>query len=255
MEIFQDLSDWMAHRRTFDPALSIGFVPTMGNLHIGHNSLFQKSEEDNDITVTSLFVNPTQFNQKEDFDTYPRTLEEDLGILESLNLDYCILPTEASMYPDNYRYRVEENDLSRVMEGVHRPGHFTGVLTIVLKLLNLVRPDNIYFGEKDYQQYRLIKGMAEAYFFHTKVVACPTIRETSGLALSSRNNRLKPDERVTADLYARIFHQKNKTCAEIQSELENAGITVEYIEEQEGRRFIVVVIGGVRLIDNYCFNS
>lgn len=250
MQIFQDLSNWMTHRSTFDSALNIGFVPTMGNLHKGHVSLLQKSKAENAISITSLFVNPTQFNQKEDFNTYPRTLAEDLEILENLGMDYCLLPTEEAMYKDNYRYKVEENDLSHLMEGAHRPGHFTGVLSVVLKLLNLVRPDKSYFGEKDYQQYLLIKNMAETFFLDTQIIACPTIREPSGLAYSSRNNRLSRDQRLKAEIFAGIFHQKKKNCFEIQSELEKESIQVEYILDYEDRRYGAVVIGGVRLIDN-----
>jgi pantoate--beta-alanine ligase len=251
MQIFHDLPSWQAHRATLDPAFKIGFVPTMGNLHQGHVSLFQKSKKDNDISIVSIFVNPTQFNQKEDFNTYPRTLEQDLAILEGLGMNYCLLPTEEAMYTDSYRYRIEEQGLSQLMEGQHRPGHFTGVLTVVMKLLQLVKPAKIYFGEKDYQQYLLIKDMAAAFFLDTQVIACPTIREASGLAFSSRNNRLNAEQRQTADVFASIFHQHEKSCASIQAELEKENILVEYIMDYEGRRFAAVVIGGVRLIDNY----
>jgi pantoate--beta-alanine ligase len=136
------------------------------------------------------------------------------------------------------------------MEGKHRPGHFTGVLTIVMKLLNLVRPQRAYFGEKDYQQYLLIRNMVAAFFMPVEIKACPTVREESGLAYSSRNNRLTASQRQDAEKFARIF-QQNKTCEQLIEELESQGLTVEYIEEFAERRFAAVVIGDIRLIDNH----
>ncbi|OEH46993.1 Pantothenate synthetase [Legionella parisiensis] len=161
----------------------------MGNLHAGHASLFLTSKKENDHTASSLFINPTQFNQAEDFKHYPRTLDADLKIMEDSGVDFCILPDEKSIYADGYNYQVHEHQLCQLMEGAHRPGHFNGVLTVVMKLLNLVKPHRAYFGEKDYQQYSLIHGMAKAFFMDTEIKACPTIREASGLAYSSRNNR------------------------------------------------------------------
>jgi pantoate--beta-alanine ligase len=136
------------------------------------------------------------------------------------------------------------------MEGTHRPGHFNGVLTIVMKLLNLTRPTRAYFGEKDYQQYLLIKGMAKALFMNVEIKSCPTIRESSGLAYSSRNNRLDAKQKELAEEFAQLFHQ-SKSCDLIAQEIESKGISVEYIEDYEGRRYAAVLIGDVRLIDNY----
>jgi pantoate--beta-alanine ligase len=195
-------------------------------------------------------VNPTQFNNAEDFSLYPRTLEDDLTLLEQLGVDYCLLPDEQSMYPDAYRYQIHEKELSQCMEGEFRPGHFNGMLTVVLKLLNLIQPQKAYFGEKDYQQYLLIKGMAEALFLPIEIIPCPTIREPSGLACSSRNNRLSPEQRAQADRFAQLFHQ-DKSLAEIEKELLASGFQIEYLKEWQQRRFIALQVGQVRLIDNY----
>ncbi|GGI89024.1 pantoate--beta-alanine ligase [Legionella impletisoli] len=250
MKLFYNLAEWQSFRRAILPEHQIGFVPTMGNLHAGHASLYQKSTSENDITVASLFINPTQFNQPDDFKLYPRTLEADLALLKDLNVDYCILPNEETMYSDGYRYQIHENKESLAMEGAHRPGHFTGVLTVVMKLLNLVKPHRAYFGEKDYQQYQLIKDMVAAFFMEIEILSCPTVRETSGLACSSRNNRLQPSHRELADQFAHIFHQPLPKQALIDR-LNKLGIEVEYLEENDNRRFVAVKIGSVRLIDNY----
>lgn len=229
--------------------VSLGFVPTMGNLHVGHISLIQKSQAENDKTVVSIFINPTQFNNPDDFLKYPKTLEADLKILQDLKVDYCFTPSNDTMYADNYQYRIQENTVSQNMEGSKRPGHFDGVLTIVLKLLHIIRPTRVYLGEKDFQQYQLIDGMVKAFFIPTEVVVCPTIREASGLAYSSRNNRLSPAQKEKAVRFATIFHLL-KSIPETQKLLEAEGIQVDYIAEQEGRRFIAVYIDDVRLIDN-----
>lgn len=250
MKIFDDINEWKNFRSHLSPDFTLGFVPTMGNLHAGHASLLSKSIHENNTTVSSLFINPTQFNRNEDFQHYPRTLEADLQYMEQIGVDYCILPNETAIYPDQYHYQVHETNLTRIMEGTHRPGHFTGVLTVVMKLLNLVRPTNAYFGEKDYQQYLLIKEMVQAFFMPIEIKSCPIIREDSGLACSSRNNRLSNEQKIKAKQFAKIFHQ-NKPCEMIRAELEKIGITVEYIEEFLNRRFIAVSIGDIRLIDNY----
>lgn len=253
MRIFNDLNEWMSFRNTLASDVTLGFAPTMGNLHAGHASLFAASQKENKHTVSSLFVNPTQFNQADDFKHYPRTLEADLSLMEAAGVNFCILPNEKEIYADHYNYQVQEHQLCQLMEGAHRPGHFNGVLTIVLKLLNLVQPTRAYFGEKDYQQYTLIREMVKAFFMNIDIRPCPIIRESSGLAYSSRNNRLTAEQRALADEFAALFQQKHKTCAQIHEELTAKGIAVEYIEEHEGRRFIAVRIGDIRLIDNYLF--
>ncbi|HAZ7572403.1 pantoate--beta-alanine ligase [Legionella sp. PATHC032] len=250
MQIFHNLNEWIRFRNTLSPDLYLGFAPTMGNLHSGHASLFLASSKENHYTVSSLFVNPTQFNNPDDYTHYPRTLDADLELMTQNGVDFCILPNENEIYADGYAYQVQENQLGQLMEGKHRPGHFNGVLTIVMKLFNLVKPTRAYFGEKDYQQLLLIQGMVKALFMDIEIKSCPTVREKSGLACSSRNNRLNPSQREIADEFAKIFHQ-NKSPAMISKELEALGITVEYIEEFQGRRFAAVKIGDIRLIDNY----
>ncbi|AMP88783.1 pantoate--beta-alanine ligase [Legionella pneumophila] len=250
MQIFHNLNEWIRFRNTLSPDLSLGFAPTMGNLHAGHASLFLASSKENHYTASSLFVNPTQFNNPDDYTHYPRTLDADLELMTQNGVDFCILPNEDEIYADGYTYQVQESQLGQLMEGKHRPGHFNGVLTIVMKLFNLVKPNRAYFGEKDYQQLLLIQGMVRALFMNIEIKSCPTVREKSGLACSSRNNRLTLNQREIADKFAKIFHQ-NKSSAMITKELEALGITVEYIEEFQGRRFAAVKIGDIRLIDNY----
>lgn len=250
MNIISSLTTWRDIRSAFDSKETLGFVPTMGNLHAGHASLYKRSICENDYTIASLFINPTQFNQQDDFINYPKTLEADLDMLGHLGVDYCILPDEASMYPEGYRFQVQETVQSLMMEGTHRPGHFTGVLTVVMKLLNLVKPHRAYFGEKDYQQYQLIRDMVDAFFMGIEIIPCPTIREESGLAFSSRNNRLMPEQRQLANAFAQCFHQP-LSSDEITKQLQAMGIEVDYIEENDTRRFAAVKIGDIRLIDNY----
>lgn len=253
MKIYNNMSEWQRARQAFPTDCSIGFVPTMGNLHQGHASLFTTSIQENDCTVASVFINPTQFNQQSDFTNYPRTLDDDLDLLAKTGVNHCLLPDEQAIYPDDYRYQIDETRYSNQMEGLHRPGHFKGVLTVVMKLLNLTKPHRAYFGEKDYMQLQLIRDMVSAFFMDIEIKGCPTIRETSGLACSSRNRRLSPDAREMADQFAKIFHQAIP-CAQIRQELESIGVAVEYIEEHMDRRFAAVNIGGVRLIDNILKN-
>jgi pantoate--beta-alanine ligase len=254
MQIFHNLDEWISFRKCLSSELTLGFAPTMGNLHAGHASLFLASQKENHHTVSSLFINPTQFNQAEDFKHYPRTLASDLKIMKDSGVDFCILPDEKSMYADEYNYQIHEQQLCQLMEGKQRPGHFNGVLTIVMKLLNLTKPHKAYFGEKDYQQYLLIHGMAKAFFMDIEINVCPTVREPSGLAYSSRNNRLNKEQKKLAEEFATLFQQKNLSCEQIQEQLNQKGIMVEYIEEHQGRRFAAVLIDNIRLIDNYVLN-
>lgn len=249
MQIFHDMDEWRTFRRNLPSEQSLGFAPTMGNLHAGHLSLFAAAKREDAILATSLFINPTQFNNPLDFSSYPRTLEQDLTLLENAGVDYCLLPEKEAIYPDDYTYQIQETALSQRLEGAHRPGHFTGVLTVVMKLFNLVKPRHAWFGEKDYQQYCLIRDMAKAFFMDIEVRVCPTVRENSGLACSSRNNLLTVEEKRQAESFAGIFHQ-NKPCAELKSTLESAGIAVEYLEVFQDRLYAAVKIGQVRLIDN-----
>ena len=245
--IFTDLSEWLQTRKKIKG--SIGFVATMGNLHAGHLSLLERAKAENDYCILSIFVNPTQFNDKNDFTHYPRSLEADLALARSVHTDYVIIPTEQQLYPMGYRYRVSEHELSDLMEGEHRPGHFTGMLTVVLKLLQLIKPQRAYFGEKDYQQYQLIQRMAQDFFLDIDVVGLPTVRETSGLAMSSRNQRLSASGRQLASEFYHALNSKLDSDA-VKNKLKALGFQVDYIQDHEGRRFGAVFLEGVRLIDN-----
>ncbi|NOT26660.1 MAG: pantoate--beta-alanine ligase [Acidobacteria bacterium] len=229
--------------------LTLGFVPTMGALHEGHHSLVRRSRQENDLTLVSIFVNPAQFDDPKDLARYPRTLDDDLAALQAGHTDFLLLPRADDLYLDGYRYRVTEVEGSRDLEGAHRPGHFDGVLTVVLKLLQLARADRAYFGEKDWQQLSLVRGMTNAFFLPTAIVGCPTIRESDGLALSSRNRHLSPGDRSRAPL----FHQalvNAATAADAEHALRAAGFDVDYIEDRPGRRVGAIRLGGIRLIDN-----
>lgn len=227
---------------------TIGFVPTMGALHAGHESLLARARAENERVVLSVFVNPTQFNDPADLDRYPRTLETDLALAKPY-ADAVLAPTAQEMYPDRYRFRVTETELSRVREGAHRPGHFDGVLTVVLKLFNLVQPTRAYFGEKDWQQLQLVRGMVEALLLPVDIVPCPTIREADGLAMSSRNQRLSDAGRRKAAAFSRTLREAPDAGAAAR-ELGAAGFEVDYVEDAGGVRLGAVRLEGVRLIDN-----
>jgi pantoate--beta-alanine ligase len=251
VRVFEDFSRWCAYRRSPDfNGGSVGFVPTMGALHEGHLQLVKRSLSENQKTVVSIFVNPTQFNNPKDLEKYPRTLQADREKLESVGTDYLIYPTAEQMYPDHFRYSVDEKEQSLGLCGGTRPGHFKGVLTVVMKLFNGVDADRAYFGEKDYQQMCLVQGMTQAFFMKTKVVACPTVREKDGLAMSSRNARLTPEQREIAPLLFRELSSTDKNLQLIRERLENAGFKIDYLEEHEGRRFVAAFLGDVRIIDN-----
>jgi pantoate--beta-alanine ligase len=227
---------------------AIGFVPTMGALHAGHRALLARARAENDRVVLSIFVNPTQFNDPSDLEKYPRTLESDLKLAAGL-VDDVIVPPAGELYPDNYAYRVTEEKFSRELEGAHRPGHFDGVLTVVLKLLNLVQPKRAYFGEKDWQQLRLVEGMVRALLLPVEIVACPTERDVDGLALSSRNRRLSHPARVRAAQFPLILRSA-RTVDVAADTLKSAGFDVDYVEDRDGVRLGAVRIENVRLIDN-----
>jgi pantoate--beta-alanine ligase len=248
-QVLTDLAAWRALRHSPEWAgRSIGFVPTMGALHEGHEALLARARAENDRVVLSVFVNPTQFNDPTDLAKYPRTLEADVA-LAAPHTDVVIAPTPDLLYADKYRYRVTENEVSRYWEGAHRPGHFDGVLTIVLKLFNLVQPTRAYFGEKDWQQLQLVRGMVDALFMPLEIVPCPTIREADGLAMSSRNRRLSPEGRRRAAEFSRALRE-SATPAAAAERLQRAGFEVDYVEEVDGRRMGAIRVDGVRLIDN-----
>jgi len=259
--------------------LKIGFVPTMGALHKGHLSLIAASKKECDISISSIFVNPTQFNEKEDYDKYPRTLESDKEMLENAGCDIVFIPTYQEMYPEIDSREFNFGQLATVMEGAHRPGHFNGVAQIVSKLFDAVPADLAFFGQKDFQQYVIIKDLVRQLKYNIKIIACPIIREESGLAMSSRNERLSADDRKLASHISEILNwakknYRNFSVLELISEVENKfkqykGLNLEYFEivddeslqaiqlwESKGKivACAAVFCGNVRLIDNIVFN-
>lgn len=248
MKVCRSVSEFVEFRKSGNLG-RIGFVPTMGALHVGHGSLIERSVEENDTTVLSIYVNQTQFDNAEDLKNYPDRVNADLQLADSLGVDVVLLPTYEQLYPDDFRYSVTENEFSKLLCGAHREGHFTGVLTVVMKLLNIVRPTSAYFGEKDYQQLALIEGMAKAFFLDCEVVGCATVREEDGLAFSSRNLNLTKEERCDAPIFSESLKMPLND-KQVASSLLNRGFKVDYIQSIDGRRYGAVFLGSVRLIDN-----
>lgn len=250
MKTVQTVEEWRKLRETYlASGKIIGVVPTMGALHAGHVSLLEAARHDCDVVVATLFVNPTQFDESADFENYPRTDEADRQKMAAAGVDVLFMPSVAEMYPGGTAYTVQEDDLSRELCGAHRPGHFTGVLTVVMKLLQIIGADRAYFGEKDYQQLQLIRGMVAAFFLDTEIIPCPTVREPDGLAMSSRNVRLSTEERALAPRFAEIL--KSAADARMAEEqLRELGFGVDYIEDKSDRRYGAVRLGSTRLIDN-----
>lgn len=254
----------------------LGLIPTMGALHEGHLSLVRCARRECERVAVSIFVNPTQFGDRRDLASYPRTLETDLALLDGERTDVVFTPTEATVYPPGFSTWVIEEALTSRWEGASRPGHFRGVATVVLKLLNLVRPDRAYFGEKDYQQLRVVQRMVHDLNVPTTIVPCPTVRESDGLALSSRNVRLSPPERKAAtvlwraltavrDTYARGEHEGQALARVAERVIRDEPLArVDYVAIADPFTFepvtriagdgavccLAVWIGNVRLIDN-----
>jgi pantoate--beta-alanine ligase len=252
MKVVEDVADLLEHRRSRGTG-ETGFVPTLGALHEGHLSLVRRAKAENARAWVSIFVNPAQFNDPGDLERYPRTMEQDLALLRGAGCDLVFVPRADEIYRDGYHYRVTENELSLALEGAARPGHFDGVLTVVLKLLLLTRAERAYFGEKDFQQLQLVEGLVHAFFLDTRIVRCPTVREPDGLAMSSRNRLLTPAERAQAPTLYRVLRdsvadrQLPKDAAEA---LAREGFNVDYVADRDGRRLAAVRLGRVRLIDN-----
>ena len=269
----KDLKAYLAEAKQDNK--KIGFVPTMGALHNGHLSLVQHCVKNNDVCVVSVFVNPTQFNDKHDLETYPRTLEADCVLLESAGCDYVFAPSVEEMYPEPDTRTFDLGTVSEVMEGAKRPGHFNGVCQIVSKLFNAVQPDRAYFGEKDFQQLAIIREMVRQLKYNLEIVGCSIVREEDGLALSSRNKRLSAEERENALNISRTLFKSRTFAAthsvsETQKMVEDAiaaapGLRLEYFEIVDGNTLqkigdwnetsyavgcITVFCGEVRLIDN-----
>lgn len=257
---------------------TIGLVPTMGALHEGHLSLVNRCRKENDVVVVSVFVNPTQFNNKEDLRTYPRTEEADRALLESAGCDIAFMPTVEEIYPEPDTRVFALGRVAEVMEGAMRPGHFNGVAQIVSKLFMFVEPDHAYFGEKDFQQIAVIRSMVKSEGFKLEIVPCPIVREADGLAKSSRNVRLTPEMRKVAPNIARILNEskeyaKSHTVGETEKYVVDAinsydGMEIEYYQIVDGISLehltswdetgyavgcVTVYCGDVRLIDNITY--
>ncbi len=250
MRVWNTVGVWRKRRDAIGgEGRTVGFVPTMGALHCGHAALVERCRAENQIAVVSIFVNPTQFNDPRDLERYPRPMESDIEMLEALGVDDVLAPGAADLYPRGYAFRIEASEITELMEGARRAGFLQGVMTVVLKLLNLVRPHRAYFGEKDFQQLQTVTRMVEDLFIPTEIVPCATVRAASGLAESSRNRLLSEAgvERA-ACLYRALTAAASP--AEASAMIEAAGLTVEYVEEHWGRRFVAAWIESVRLIDN-----
>jgi pantoate--beta-alanine ligase len=255
---------------------TLGFVPTMGALHSGHVSLIKKSTEENDYTLISIFVNPKQFNNSEDLKQYPRTLSADLMLLEGLTNCVVFAPDEAELYPKNDGFiPMELGSIGRVLEGAFRPGHFEGVVHVVHNLFRLVEANQAYFGQKDFQQLAIIRLLTKHFGFQTRIIACPTVRESNGLAMSSRNMRLSEKERQDALIIIETLrlvasskskHSIQETLVAARSLFEQGSLSLEYLaivdpetlneltEWQEKQICCIAAhCGSVRLIDNLLF--
>ena len=254
---------------------SVGFVPTMGALHKGHGDLVNYSVRENDITVVSIFVNPTQFNNSDDLDLYPRTPEKDYDLLNGLGVDIVFYPSVSEIYPKPDNRVFDFDGLDKVMEGEYRPGHFNGVAQVVSKLFNIVLPDKAYFGEKDFQQLAIVKQMVKQLNMTVEIIGIPIVREQSGLAMSSRNQRLTEEEKVTASAIYRVLKESVSMITEYSPEIISSrvveelnsipGLRVEYFSIVDSVSLetvtswnsaesivgcIAVFCGDVRLIDN-----
>lgn len=254
---------------------TIGFVPTMGYLHEGHLSLVRRSKKENDITVVSIFVNPTQFGPNEDYNSYPRNLNRDASLLEKEDVDYVFVPEIEQMYPKDYSTYINEESLSRHLCGRSRPGHFRGVCTVVTKLFNIVKPNRAYFGQKDAQQFRVIRRMVRDLNMDVEVIECPIVREPDGLAMSSRNIYLSTEERnqalalnrslkIAENLYRsgeKNAERMKEKIVQYLSSFDKIKIdyveivseeTLEPVEKIEGKVIVAIAawVGKARLIDN-----
>jgi pantoate--beta-alanine ligase len=229
---------------------SSGFVPTMGALHEGHLELVRRAKQECETVRVSIFVNPTQFDNAEDLKKYPRDVEKDVQLLESVGTDVLWLPSYEELYPDNYAYKIVETNLSPQLCGKSRKGHFEGMLSVVMKLLQISKADRAYFGEKDYQQLQLIRGLVRAFFVPTEIVSCPIVRDSEGLALSSRNLRLSAEGIKKARRFAQCLSRTEWSLPQLESALSKIPVEIEYLEDHGDRRYAAVMVEGVRLIDN-----
>jgi pantoate--beta-alanine ligase len=276
MQIFNSISSLQEFlKEVRKEGHSVGFVPTMGALHTGHLSLIEASKKQNDLTVCSIFVNPTQFNNAHDLSVYPRTLETDCQMLDSVGCDLVFAPSAEEMYPQLPNIKFDFGDLERVMEGQFRPGHFNGVGIVVSKLFNIVQPDNAYFGQKDLQQCAVVNRLVKDLSFSLKLNICPTQREMDGLAMSSRNRNLSSEQRADAPHIYKVLQKavellkENKSSSAVKTFVEQyfkalSNFELEYFEIsdfetlqpinelQTGKTALCIAafMGKTRLIDN-----
>lgn len=252
----------------------VGFVPTMGYLHQGHLSLVEAAKKNCDTTVVSIFVNPTQFAPNEDLETYPRNFERDLKFLEELQVDYVFYPTATEIYPKGYKTWVQVEEITQILCGASRPTHFKGVTTIICKLINIVKPDKMFMGEKDFQQLIVLQQMTRDLNFEVEVVGCPIVREADGLAMSSRNEYLSDQDRKRAVCLFQSLQRAQELAQNGQRDveaiktamrriIENNNGEIDYIEivdsqtlqkkekiDKNCRALVAVKYGKTRLIDN-----
>lgn len=277
MQVIYTGADWQKYWfKSLKSGKSIGLVPTMGALHEGHLDLVRKAKIESDIVVVSIFVNPTQFNNQEDFDNYPTTLDQDLDKLKRENVDFVFIPKIDIIYPETPKLSINFGDLETILEGAFRPGHFNGVGIVVSKLFNIIKPHQAYFGQKDLQQTGVIKRLVKDLSMDVQLVIIPTRREDDGLAMSSRNLRLSPEERSQALILINSLQKAkqelldNKKWFEVQNQItrdfeEMSLASLEYFElihpesfmkyadfdaSQKSSICVAAYIGKIRLIDN-----
>jgi len=281
MEVIQTKAELQSRIKTLkNKGNKVGFVPTMGALHQGHLSLIHCCNQDNDITVVSIFVNPTQFNERNDYEKYPRHIEQDITKLNKQQCNIVFTPSEKEMYPAPDNRTFNFGKLDKILEGYHRPGHFNGVAKIVSKLFEFVKPHTAYFGEKDFQQLIIIRELAKQEGQDIQVIGCPIVREEDGLAMSSRNSRLNNEERRTAAEISELLFESKRKQGDMNVEKikkwvtntlnKNPLINVEYFEivneknlnpvqtwdEADSYRGLIAAwVGDVRLIDNIKYES
>ncbi len=281
MKIYKTVSGLQTALQTLrEQKKTTGFVPTMGALHEGHLTLVRKCAAENDVCVVSIFVNPTQFNNKSDLENYPRTLDNDANLLESVNCAIIFAPTEKEIYPEPDTRVFDFGQLGEVMEGKYRPGHFNGVAQVVSRLFDIVQPDKAYFGEKDFQQLAIIREMVKKHQIPVEIIGCPIVRESDGMALSSRNMRLSKEEREKTALISRTLLKScnfagEKSVPELKTwvvtQINNEplleveyfdivdAVTLQSVEDWNDSPYIVgcvtVYCGDVRLIDNIQYKS
>ena len=275
MKVFKKTHDFQIWHEKLPKNSKIGFVPTMGFLHDGHLSLVKEARAKNDFVVVSIFVNPIQFNNKEDLQNYPRNEEKDLQMLEENNVDIVFMPSVEEMYPEPAKETYSFPHIDQIMEGALRPGHFNGVAVVVSRLFKIVKPTNAYFGKKDYQQFLLIKELVKECHFDIEIVGMPIVREKDGLAMSSRNARLSAEERKTAPIIYSVLKEAKQlledfdveeVCEKCSAMLsENEKIKLEYFiiadaetlkplkskkDALHANAFVALWLGNIRLIDN-----